>query len=396
MATFTNAWDETLPLDASLSGISEAGKIDDLIRQMKLDIRERILKFMPVGMVIKWPGLLVPAGFMECRGDSLLRTEYPDLFTVLGTLHGAADSTHFNIPAISGYFLRGWNHGKSTGLYDPDTATRVKTTKTGTTMVDGDHVGTTQGDQNKSHYHEYDFDKCAHKAWGIISHYYGTINTADTGTEARPSNIYFKYIIRVDDENPIDPIYDSRTWDETVPIDSNYMGRMALEVRKLRTDVGAMLNSFFPAGSVIYWPSSSAPDGYLELNGQAISRVTYADLFNEIGDLYGPGDGSTTFNVPDVRGIFIRAHDNDAGIDSCASTRTGGDTVGSEQVGDVKQHNHSYTGTIAGIGNGSGSIPGMFGWDKINDTTETSPLRTIDGHPKNIYLMAIMKAKKVA
>jgi microcystin-dependent protein len=61
-----------------------------------------------------------------------------------------------------------------------------------------------------------------------------------------------------------------------------------------------------PSGSIIMHAGPFAPSGYLLCNGAAVSRTTYADLFAVIGETFGPGDGSTTFNLPDFRGIFPR------------------------------------------------------------------------------------------
>ena len=55
-------------------------------------------------------------------------------------------------------------------------------------------------------------------------------------------------------------------------------------------------------GSIQIWPGNTPPDGWLLCNGQAVSRTTYANLFFVLGTAYGQGDGSTTFNVPDVTG----------------------------------------------------------------------------------------------
>ena len=71
-----------------------------------------------------------------------------------------------------------------------------------------------------------------------------------------------------------------------------------------------------PAGTVNYFANVTAPNGYLICNGQAVNRTTYAELFNAIGTLYGVGDGSTTFNVPDLRGEFIRGADMGRGVDA--------------------------------------------------------------------------------
>jgi microcystin-dependent protein len=77
-----------------------------------------------------------------------------------------------------------------------------------------------------------------------------------------------------------------------------------------------------PVGACMYWPRETPPSGWLERNGAAISRTTYADLFQVIGCMYGKGDGSTTFNLPDDRGLFIRAWDHGAGNDPDAAGRT--------------------------------------------------------------------------
>ena len=60
-----------------------------------------------------------------------------------------------------------------------------------------------------------------------------------------------------------------------------------------------------PVGAVLAYAGHSTPDEFLFCNGQAVSRTTYAKLFQVIGAFYGAGDGSTTFNVPDLRGRGI-------------------------------------------------------------------------------------------
>jgi microcystin-dependent protein len=73
---------------------------------------------------------------------------------------------------------------------------------------------------------------------------------------------------------------------------------------------------YVPAGSVIYVGRSLPPTGYLKANGAAVSRSTYATLFNAIGTTFGAGNGSTTFNLPDLRGVFPRGLDDGRGLDS--------------------------------------------------------------------------------
>lgn len=89
-----------------------------------------------------------------------------------------------------------------------------------------------------------------------------------------------------------------------------------------------------PPGAVMSFAMPSPPTGYLKANGSAISRTNYADLFAAIGTRYGGGDGSTTFNLPDLRGLFPRAWDDGRGID-------GGRGFGSFQDSMVLSHHHT-------------------------------------------------------
>ena len=56
-----------------------------------------------------------------------------------------------------------------------------------------------------------------------------------------------------------------------------------------------------PTGCIIPWSDTSIPSGFLECNGQAVSRTTYATLFAIVATTYGAGNGSTTYNVPDLK-----------------------------------------------------------------------------------------------
>lgn len=77
-----------------------------------------------------------------------------------------------------------------------------------------------------------------------------------------------------------------------------------------------------PIGSIIAWTSSSLPYGYLECDGSAVSRATYAQLFAVISTTFGVGDGSTTFNIPDLRGRILAG----------AGTGTGGGSSGTGAI----------------------------------------------------------------
>ena len=59
--------------------------------------------------------------------------------------------------------------------------------------------------------------------------------------------------------------------------------------------------TLIPTGTIVPWSASSLPTGFLECNGAAVSRSTYAALFAVIGTTYGAGDGASTFNLPDFQ-----------------------------------------------------------------------------------------------
>lgn len=101
-----------------------------------------------------------------------------------------------------------------------------------------------------------------------------------------------------------------------------------------------------PTGAIQPFAMSTAPSGWLECDGAAVSRTTYADLFAAIGTAYGEGDGSTTFNLPDFRGEFLRGWDNGRGVDAAR-------TFGSAQ-GDAARN---VTGTFGKLRSASVSGP---------------------------------------
>lgn len=136
------------------------------------------------------------------------------------------------------------------------------------------------------------------------------------------------------------------------------------------TDASGTVSVDFPTaptfvGAVTAGAGSTVPSGWLLCEGVAVSRTTYADLFTAIGTTYGVGDGSTTFNLPDLRGEFIRGFDDGRGIDS-------GRTLGSFQDEEIKEHSHpgsksfgafGASGTTRFTGDGSG-VTGLTGGDE--------------------------------
>lgn len=95
-----------------------------------------------------------------------------------------------------------------------------------------------------------------------------------------------------------------------------------------------------PAGAIMAFASSTAPTGWLKCEGQAISRITYATLFAAISTTWGSGDGSTTFNVPDLRGMFLRGTGTNA---TGSSSGAVGPSIGAYAADTYLNHSHGVT-----------------------------------------------------
>lgn len=109
-----------------------------------------------------------------------------------------------------------------------------------------------------------------------------------------------------------------------------------------------------PTGAVIPFAGSAAPTGWLLCYGQAVNRTTYATLFALIGSTYGAGDGSTTFNLPDLRGRAVAGVGNMGGAESGRLNTVIATALGATG-GDQNQQAHIHTGTASSSTSLSGS-----------------------------------------
>jgi hypothetical protein len=164
-----------------------------------------------------------------------------------------------------------------------------------------------------------------------------------------------------------------------------------------------------PPGTVVAYMGTNAPPGWLLCDGSLVSRTNDATLFSVIGTASGSGDGSTTFNLPDLRGVFLRGMNgsrSDSFADSDDNTTlrtnifTGGNTgnaVGSYQQDAFAAHYHQTTmsdnnGVANTWGNPLGhGVGGEFSGTSDGGIDPTSTVGGSETRPKNAYVNYIIK-----
>lgn len=119
------------------------------------------------------------------------------------------------------------------------------------------------------------------------------------------------------------------------------------------SDDGGTLSSsigIIPTGGLLAYGGASAPSGYLLCDGSAVSRTTYAALFAVLGIAYGPDDGSTTFNVPDLRGRSPLGSGQGTGLSNRSIGQIGGEETHAQTTAELAAHTHTATVTDPGHG----------------------------------------------
>ena len=128
-----------------------------------------------------------------------------------------------------------------------------------------------------------------------------------------------------------------------------------------------------PTATIVPWSSASVPTGFLECNGQAVSRSTYSALFAIVGTTYGAGDGSSTFNVPDLQDNVAVGKSNNKSLASTGGANTvtsTGNVAGSTanaslSTAQIASHSHN---TAFNFSSSQGSPPGLT----LNKTSTTN------------------------
>ena len=148
----------------------------------------------------------------------------------------------------------------------------------------------------------------------------------------------------------------------------------------------AVLGSQPPSGSVEAFAGSTLPSGWLECDGSAVSRTTYSALFSAIGTTWGTGDGSTTFNLPDFRGLALEGTGTNGSAQDAAGNNYAGAALGAVKKDQMQGHWHKrirdvgtasgsfrFTGTTDGAGTETDDLQINYVKDPITDTANGTP-----------------------
>ena len=253
---------------------------------------------VPVGTVLSWDNTLpIPAGYAAADGSEISKTDYNDLFNLVGNTFGqASDVNKFKLPNITD------NREVSSIEATPDT------------LVKRDDQGTIKAKMLElTSYFPVatgvEPDKLKDKGYSILVwSTYGTVQMIS-------AKDFFEKTLRgfSGGGTTITGTNSAITLD--VDANDNIDVNGELYIEGTTADLNVARGDYFQAGQYGFFAMKNPKGRWLFCDGREISRADYPELFEAIGTTYGEGDGTTTFNIPDRRGYFGRCLDAGAEVD---------------------------------------------------------------------------------
>ena len=330
---------------------------------------------LPIGAIMAWPTDEIPDNFVEANGQNLSQTLYSELYQVYGDYYNT-DSTpdgYFGVPNLNSRVPVGFDSSDTkfntigkTGGEKTHTLTKNELPDVQLSVLG---AGSTNGN-----------DILRFGSIGVSTMTAGArIGVTEPMGNNQPHNnlqpyIVQKYIIKAKPGNSTSLA--SVTVGETTTLEPGADATVTNvgTAKDLILDFGIPQGEMGspgetePIGTIKMYGGTTAPDGYMFANGQAISRTTYSDLFAIYGTTFGAGDGSTTFNLPNLNGrtpVGLNAKDSDFNTIG----KTGGEKTHTLTANELAAHRHGFQGGSAlftqpdqgvkGLGSGNLWIEGV-------------------------------------
>lgn len=184
-----------------------------------------------------------------------------------------------------------------------------------------------------------------------------------------------------------------------------YFQTQIQELSLMQTKWASLLNPLLSAlgssttpsditGSVIMYAGSTAPKGWLLCDGSIVNRSVYSDLFGIIGTTYGVGNGSTTFNLPNTQGVFVRGAGTQI-VSAITYTGTRGTTQGDQFQSHIHQSStvffSQFPGGVLPNSGGPVSYANVTTGVPLTDGVNGTPRIGAETRPANIALNYIIK-----
>lgn len=151
----------------------------------------------------------------------------------------------------------------------------------------------------------------------------------------------------------------------------------------LQGNTGAMGDGL-PVGAVYAFTSVTPPAGSMLCDGSGISRTLYPALFNLFGTQFGVGDGSTTFNLPDLRSRFILGQGQGSGLTNRVIATTGGEEAHVLTVAELANHGHGLNWSDPGHGHSGGDYGHTHGFNADQWSGTTNAWGSLAGSARQV------------
>lgn len=166
----------------------------------------------------------------------------------------------------------------------------------------------------------------------------------------------------------------------TVPIGAQIGPAGAFGPQGATGPTGAIGPGGLPTGGIVDFAGGTAPSGFLLCDGSAVSRTTYSALFGVISTTFGTGDGSTTFNVPDLRSKIAVGAGQGTGLTNRVLAATGGEENHALAVGELAAHNHTIDPHNHGINDPQHLHTSCYAGSNVrNDAAQTTVMAVASG-----------------